>query len=157
MPYHVAMREMDATFPALTTRGNRWLGLFLFACFAGPLVFAATLSPADAGMGTHTQIGLQECGFLLATGLPCATCGCTTAFAHAADGSLLSALLTQPFGALLALLFAVLALIAGWSVWSGMSMAPVGRMMTRRAMVLGWIGLLLAAWGYKAALVAAAW
>ncbi len=124
------------------------LGLVL-AC-AGPLILAATLTPSAAGMGTHTQLKLPECGFVLATGLPCATCGCTTAFAYAADGSLLTSLITQPFGALLALALAMLTLIAGWSALSGMTLAPLGRMMATKGFVLPWVGLLLLAWGYKA-------
>lgn len=123
------------------------------AC-AAPLVFASTLTPATAGIGTHTQMGLPECGFVLATGLPCATCGCTTAFAHAADGSLLMSLITQPFGAVLALSLAMMALIAAWSAVSGMSLVPLGRVMATKGFVLSWVVLLLAAWGYKAALVA---
>lgn len=130
------------------------LGLAL-ACSA-PLVLAATLTPSTAGMGTHTQLNLPECGFVLATGLPCATCGCTTAFAHAADGSLLTSFVTQPFGALLALALAMMALIAGWSAASGMSLTPLGRMMATKGFVLPWVVLLLGAWGYKAAAMAMA-
>lgn len=123
------------------------------AC-AAPLVFAAALTPSADGIGTHTQVGLPECGFVLATGLPCATCGCTTAFAHAADGALLMSLITQPFGAVLALSLAMMALVAGWSAVSGMSLAPIGRVMATKPFVFSWIALLLAAWGYKAASVA---
>jgi len=130
------------------------LGLAL-AC-ASPLVFAAWLRPSSAGLGTHTQIGLPECGFVLATGYPCATCGCTTAFAHAADGSLLTSFATQPFGALLALALAMMALVAGWSAVSGMRLAPLGQVFATKRFILPWIVLLLGAWAYKAALVAVA-
>ncbi|MEM9108504.1 MAG: DUF2752 domain-containing protein [Planctomycetota bacterium] len=123
------------------------------AC-AGPLIVAAMLTPSSDGVGTHTQMGLPECGFKLATGYPCATCGCTTAFAHAADGSFLTSLMTQPFGAVLALSLSMLALIAGWSALSGMRLDPLGQFMASRGFVLSWIVLLLAAWGYKAAAVA---
>lgn len=123
---------------------------------AGPLVLAATLTPSNAGMGTHMQMGLPDCGFVLATGLPCATCGCTTAFAHAANGSLLTSFITQPFGALLALTLAMLALIAGWSAVSGMRLEPLGQAMLSKGFVLSWLLLLLGAWGYKAAVVAMA-
>lgn len=156
MGYHGAMQQsvstqaIDESVDRLSRVGT--LGLAL-AC-ASPLVFAATLTPSSAGMGTHTQVGLPECGFVLATGLPCATCGCTTAFAHAADGSLLMSLITQPFGAVLALALAMMTLIAGWSACSGMRLAPLGRMMASKGFVLSWIVLLLAAWGYKAAVVA---
>lgn len=134
---------------------RRLFGLALAMFCAAPLVFAATLTPSDAGMGTHKQMGLPECGFVLATGLPCATCGCTTAFAHAADGSLLTSLITQPFGAILALSLAMMTLIAGWSAVSGMRLEPLGQIMATKAFVLPWVVLLLGAWAYKAAAVAA--
>lgn len=124
------------------------LGISL-AC-ALPLLIAAALSPSDEGLGTHTQMGLPECGFAMVTGYPCATCGCTTSFAHAANGSLLTSFLTQPFGAVLAVALAVMALIAGWSAASGMSLAPLGRVMATKRFVLPWLGLLLVAWAYKA-------
>ena len=109
MGYHVAMQSIASVQPI--EGGNGWslrlvsLGIAL-AC-ASPLVLAAMLTPSAEGMGTHKQMGLPECGFVTATGLPCATCGCTTAFAHAADGSLLTSLATQPFGAMLALALAM--------------------------------------------------
>lgn len=140
--------EAGASWPARL--GAAGLAL---AC-AAPLVFAVALTPSADGIGTHTQMGLPECGFVLATGLPCATCGCTTAFAHAADGSLLMSLITQPFGAVLAMSLAMMTLVAGWSAVSGMSLAPIGRVMATRGFVFSWIALVLAAWGYKAASVA---
>lgn len=156
MGYDGAM-QADAIVVKPTEDGDGWSGRLValgiaLAC-ASPLVLAATLTPSDAGMGTHTQMGLPECGFVIATGLPCATCGCTTAFAHAADGSFLTSLITQPFGAMLALALAMMVLIAGWSALSGMSMVPLGRMMATKGFVLSWIVLLLGAWAYKAAAV----
>jgi len=136
------------------TKPQRLFALVLALLCGGPLVFAATLTPDVGGMGTHTQMGLPECGFVMATGYPCATCGCTTAFAHAADGSLLNALITQPFGALLALTLAMVVLIAGWSAASGMSLKPLGQAMMTRRFVLAWLVLLLGSWGYKASAVA---
>lgn len=155
MGYHVAMQSIASVQPI--EGGNGWslrlvsLGIAL-AC-ASPLVLAAMLTPSAEGMGTHKQMGLPECGFVTATGLPCATCGCTTAFAHAADGSLLTSLATQPFGAMLALALAMMVLIAGWSAVSGMSLAPLGRMMATKGFVISWVVLLLGAWAYKIALV----
>lgn len=147
-------------FPQSQSAGkvDGWLlragALVLALVCASPLVFAATLTPSAAGIGTHTQMGLPECGFVIATGLPCATCGCTTAFAHAADGSLLISLMTQPFGAVLAIALAMMTLIAGWSAFSGMRLEPLARVMATKGFVLSWVVLLLAAWGYKAAAVA---
>lgn len=158
MGYDGAMK-VDVMGETIGCPGRAWprrLGALALALVcATPLVVAATLTPSDAGFGTHTQMGLHECGFKLATGLPCATCGCTTAFAHAADGSLLTSLMTQPFGAMLALSLAMMTLIAGWSAASGMSLTPLGRVMATKRFVLSWIAILLVGWGYKAAFVAA--
>lgn len=65
------------------------------------LFVAARLLPDPSGEGTHRQLGLPACGFLVATGLPCPTCGMTTAFSYAVRGRLLKALWAQPAGALL--------------------------------------------------------
>jgi hypothetical protein len=43
-----------------------------------------------------------QCPFLAATGLPCATCGMTRAFVHAAHGEMGRALAVSPLGAVLA-------------------------------------------------------
>lgn len=142
------------SIPDHDAQPKRLFALILALLCSGPLVFAATLTPDAGGIGTHTQMGLPECGFVQATGLPCATCGCTTAFAHAADGSLLSALVTQPFGALLALTLAMLALIAAWSAVSGMSLIPLGQAVMNRRFALAWLVLLLGSWAYKASAVA---
>ncbi|MFN3168380.1 MAG: DUF2752 domain-containing protein [Phycisphaeraceae bacterium] len=150
------MSEADAAVLSIDRRNNRLLGAVLTLCFAAPLILAATLTPSDAGMGTHTQMGLPDCGFKVITGYPCATCGCTTSFAHAANGSLLTSFLNQPFGALLALFCAMLALVSAWSAWSGMSMTHVGRFAANKRTILCWLAVLLVAWGYKAAAVAMA-
>ena len=76
--YHVAM-QTDANAIAINDGvsglGARFGALLLALACAVPLIFAATLTPSDAGMGTHMQVGLPDCGFKLATGYPCATCG----------------------------------------------------------------------------------
>ena len=148
------MATPDSAATQADHKPTRLIALVLALLCSGPLVFAATLKPDSDGMGTHMQMGLPECGFVQATGLPCATCGCTTAFAHAADGSLLSALVTQPFGALLALTLAMLALIAAWSALSGMSLIPLGPAVMNRRFALAWLVLLLGRWAYKASAVA---
>ena len=97
------------------------------------LVVAALLEPSPSGFGTHTQLGLPPCGFLLLTGSPCPGCGLTTAFAHAIRGSWGLALSANPLG--LALFFVVcccvpLGLIAatrGWSLDSIIERFALGR------------------------------
>ena len=70
---------------------------------------AAWLHADPRGVSTHEQLGLPGCTFLQTTGMPCFTCGMTTAFTHAAHGHLLAALYTQPGGAVLAVLTAAAA------------------------------------------------
>lgn len=158
--YHVVMQASTNVIPIPFDNRSGWavrLGsLTLALVCAAPLVLAAMLTPSDAGMGTHMQMGLPDCGFKTMTGYPCATCGCTTAFAHAAEGSLLTSFVTQPFGAVLAVSLAMMALIASWSAVSGMRLEPLGRVMSTKPFVLSWVALLLVAWGYKAAMVAIA-
>ncbi|MHC4809731.1 MAG: DUF2752 domain-containing protein [Planctomycetota bacterium] len=137
--------------PAARTR-RRLLAAPVVAGTGGVLGVAAWLEPASAGLGTHEQMGLPECGWILSMDLPCATCGMTTAFSHAADGHLLASLAAQPFGALLAVataaafLAAMVTLVSG----SGALLMIAGRWWTTRTpWVLG--ALLIAAWAWKIA------
>ncbi len=77
------------------------------------LAVAWWTKPDPSGYGTHQRLGLPPCGFLYTTGLPCPTCGMTTAFAYAVRGHLLQAVVAQPAGAALAGLTFVLAGVAG--------------------------------------------
>ncbi len=87
-----------------------WLVLF-----SGPLavlITAATLTPSSAGHGTHTQLGLPPCGFLVYTGYPCPGCGLTTSFAHMIRLDLFGAFGANPFGILLFLCTALMVPLA---------------------------------------------
>ncbi len=124
-------------------------GVIGAACLA-ILVVAARLTPSPSGYGTHLQIGLPgmgPCPWAEKYGKPCATCGMTTAFAHAADGDVISAFRVQPAGALAALGLAV----AFWGCLHvtatgsrvGVMLARLWRPRTLVAVVL----VVLAAWG----------
>ena len=118
----------------------------------GVLVLASTLSPSERGHGTHESMGLPPCGFAVATGRPCPTCGMTTAFAHAAGAEPVEAFVTQPFGAGLAVLAAMLVWMLGHSALTGSVLArELSRLLVGRTIWVG-VGLLLAAWAYKAAI-----
>jgi hypothetical protein len=73
-------------------------GLLAAAC--GVLAAAVWLKPAACGYGTHTQLGLPPCYFLLVTHLPCPSCGLTTCFAYAIRFQFWKAFLANPFGLL---------------------------------------------------------
>lgn len=88
--------------PAASVAVRAAAALAALACLA-LLTTAGTLAADPAGHGTHQQLGLPACGFALATGHPCPTCGMTTAFTHAAHARLVDALRTQPGGALASL------------------------------------------------------
>jgi hypothetical protein len=128
----------------------RHLGLLAVALLAlAPLVIARTLHADPHGLGTHTQLGLEPCTLLQSTGLPCATCGMTTAFAYAVHGQLVRAFLTQPLGALLAVGCAAVALMSLYALVSGADLGPLQRRLVRPAGVVIFAILLLGAWGFK--------
>lgn len=75
---------------------------------AGVFALSAWLDPYDAegrprAMGTHHQLGLPPCGYLVATGKPCPSCGMTTSFALLAHGDVSASLSANWVGTLLAL------------------------------------------------------
>lgn len=120
----------------------------LAAC--GSLLFVATrIEPNARGFGTHRQLGLPMCGFLLVSGVPCATCGMTTAFTHAVRGDLMAALATQPAGALFAVSVAALVLVSAYGLVFGLSLAPLWYNFWRLRPVLGGVAVVLVAWIYK--------
>lgn len=86
------------------------------------LAVAALLEPDGRGHGTHQQLGLPPCGFLLLTGSPCPGCGLTTAFAHGIRGHWSMAASANPLGLMLFLLVCVsiplgiAAALRGWTV-----------------------------------------
>jgi hypothetical protein len=62
----------------------------------------AAVSCALLAAAVVLPLGIFECPFRAATGLPCLTCGCTRAFHYAVRGDFLSALRSSPLGLLLA-------------------------------------------------------
>lgn len=103
----------------MNARRLPWLALALAALAV--LVTSRLLTPSASGRGTHLALGLPPCGFLAWTGVPCPTCGLTTAFAQLAHGNLAASLRAHPLGLPLfladiaLLLLALRALHAGWS------------------------------------------
>ncbi|HMN95511.1 MAG TPA: DUF2752 domain-containing protein [Phycisphaerales bacterium] len=129
------------------------------AAASGALLgIAAWLTPSPEGIGTHRQLGVPECGWITGMGLPCPTCGMTTAFAHAADGDLLESFRCQPAGAVLAVVTAMVLLSSLLVAVTGRSIAPLlrlgGRPLTTTPAFWTSVGsLILFAWGWKIAMV----
>ena len=132
--------------------GTRRLLGGLVASIAGAvLLLAAGLDASPEGHGTHTQLGLPACNWVSLMNRPCPTCGMTTSFTHAADGSLASAAAAQPAGTLLAIITAALAWGGVHTLVSGVALGPLLGGLLRARVIWVALGLLLAAWVYKIA------
>jgi hypothetical protein len=116
---------------------------------AGVLGLAARLDPSPAGLGTHEQLNLPACGWIVAGDLPCPTCGMTTSFAHAADGDLLGSFLAQPLGFLLALGTAMALLLGVYVAVTGSAVASILPRLWTRGTAWGIGAVLLCSWLFK--------
>ena len=129
-------------------RSVRFVPAVVFSGSLALLAVSLWLTPNPLGYGTHQQLGLPPCAAQQFTGIPCPTCGMTTAFSFAAHGQLRSAFLAQPAGAVLALCNAMLLLVSGYCLALGVSMRPLGRLITPALLVV--LGVLVGlAWIYK--------
>lgn len=81
-----------------TSRWTRFAWALLGLIPLAVVITATTLSPSPAGHGTHMQLGLPPCGFLLITGYPCPGCGLTTCFAHMVRFEFAEAVAANAFG-----------------------------------------------------------
>lgn len=91
---------------------HRWCWLALALVALAVLAIARALEPHPDGVGTHRALGIAPCMFLEWFGLPCPTCGMTTAFAHLARGQLSASLAAHPLGIPLFMLTALTPLVA---------------------------------------------
>lgn len=140
-----ASESLPLAPPVNRAARNRWIALPFFLGSVVILGLAVFLSP---GYGLHQAFGYPTCGFKLGSGLPCVSCGMTTAFSYAAEGDLIGAFRVQPAGAFLALFVAVFAIVSGYALASGMSLAPIGKAIWRPRVIVPLIALLIGSWVY---------
>ena len=101
---------------------SRVVWALVLALPIGVLVTATQLTPTSARGGTHTQLGLEPCGFYDFTGYPCPACGMTTGFAHLVRGHVAEAWAANPFGVMFFvftlgfIVFAATGLVRGWAI-----------------------------------------
>lgn len=112
------------------------------------LVIGARLTPDPAGHGTHTGLGLPPCGWLMAFGKPCVTCGMTTAVSHMAHGHVGRSFATQPFGALVAILAAMFFWFALHTAITGSRAMQAALDLLRPRVLWTLAALAAAAWAY---------
>ena len=157
LPKQVYSADLE-TVPVIYTRylppiPMTWIERAMAAIVAmgclGVLCIAAWLQPSHEGFGTHRQLGLAACAFKIRTGLPCPSCGYTTAFTYFAHGNFVASFYTQPMGALLALVSAV-------AVWIGFYIAFTGRpvhrlfgLLSSRYYLMPILIFALVSWGWK--------
>lgn len=135
------------------TRGERLLaGVLALAC-AALLGVAASLDPSPTGVGTHQALGLNPCGWMINFSTPCPSCGMTTAFSHAAHGSLWASVRVQPMGALLAVGTAATLVVSLFVAATGSRIGHAlgARLTPRILLILACVAL--ASWGYKIAMM----
>lgn len=127
-----------------------WAGVVALACLS-VMVMAGRLSPEPDGLGTHTQLGVPACSVPATWGIPCPTCGVTTAFAHAAQGRMLTALAVQPVGGLAAAATLLLALASGSTVVTGRKWVVNWSRVPALRLAVAAVAVVLLAWVYKIA------
>ncbi|MCX5660912.1 MAG: DUF2752 domain-containing protein [Planctomycetota bacterium] len=135
--------------PLAVRWSNRLVGLALVVGPGSLLAVASRLTPDARGMRTHEQLGLPPCGFAAVSGYPCPTCGMTTAFAHAAHGQIVDAVVAQPFGGLLAIASACAVLIGAYALVTDLPLAPLFRPANRMAFLYLLLALFLGSWTFK--------
>lgn len=107
------------------------------------------IEPDPRGYGTHEALGWEPCGWPSAFGIPCPTCGATTAACHVLHLHPLQALAAHPFGAAMTVVGLWIAVVALLDIVRGRSF--VARTLGLRPWLwLGWgLLLLLASWGLR--------
>ncbi len=132
-----------------STLPRRLIALGVFVPTLGVLLVAVALQPDPSGHGTHEQLGLAPCALKQRTGVPCPSCGMTTACTHAVRGAWWTAVKTQPAGAALALLCAMAAIVSAYALLTGRPVERHLHWLWRPAILWGAVVLFLAAWAYR--------
>lgn len=113
------------------------------------LVFALSRVPPDPrGFGTHVLLGMEPCSWA-GGGLPCPTCGVTTAACHLVHLSPFKAVATQPFGAALAGFGLWLMVLAGISLGRRRSFVEKLARLPYATLLIWGLLLLAGSWLYK--------
>ena len=128
---------------------DRIFAVLVAAPVAAVTVALASVTADARGHGTHEQLGLDPCGWPAVYGMPCPTCGVTTAACYLVHGHPIDAVVTQPFGALGMLTALLLGVHAIYCLLRGRSFVDLLVRLPFWRLVLGAIVLLLLSWGYK--------
>ena len=117
---------------------EHWIVLVIVLGGLATLIAIGGLTtPATAGHGTHEQLGLPPCSWMVDYGIPCPGCGVTTSISLFAHGRPWAAFVNQPFGFVLALGAAVLPVATFAAHLRGTDLRPI-------LLRLPWIELVIA-------------
>lgn len=136
---------------ARLTPGRRLLSGAIAAVLLAWLVVGSALTPHPTGMGTHRQLGMPPCGWLVSFRKPCPTCGMTTAFSAVCRGRLVEALRAQPFAAVLAVGVAAGFWACVHSAVTGWGSGGVYAFLLRPRWIWAMLALLAVSWGIRLA------
>ena len=130
------------------------MAVWLVALLAG-FSMALYLTPSEAGLGTHQQLGLPPCTVRVLAGIRCPSCGMTTSFAHFVRGEWAGSVRANAGGLLLALFCLAQIPWLAAALWTGRVWDPLtgGRRPERLALaglaVVGTVTLI--DWAYRLA------
>jgi hypothetical protein len=120
---------------------------------AALLGLAGWIVPDPTGSGSHRQLGLAPCAMPVLTGLPCPTCGMTTAFAYAVRGQIGKAFHAQPVGLILALLTMATFIGSLGALITALAPRINWYRVNVQRLVFGGILCILTGWAYKVVIV----
>jgi len=116
---------------------------------AAILAVAAWLQPDPTGFGTHLQLGRPPCMAILVFGVPCPTCGMTTAFSLAVRGRWWQAFQAQPAGTLLVLGVMVAVLVSITTLITGQVWRLNLYRLPPQRIAYALVAILVISWGFK--------
>lgn len=107
----------DDDDPVEGSRNESLVYLILFTVSGVILFLAIWMEPAPPGQRINPDLPIAECSFKNTTGVPCPSCGYTTASVHMAHGQFLLAISYQPMGAVMfILIFGVFVTSLFWMI-----------------------------------------
>lgn len=128
---------------------DRTLALSVVLLCTSVVVALLAVQPDARGYGTHEQLGMRPCGWPELYGMPCPTCGVTTAACYLVHLRPWQAVVTQPFGAALAAVGLAVAGTALLDVLRGRSFVARVYELRLARWCLGGAALLLLSWWYR--------
>lgn len=144
---------MSHSVPVHEGPAPAWLDRAIAAAAVGVAAWIvwrlAPIAPDPRGFGTHEALGWTPCSWPTTYGIPCPTCGATTAACLMVHLRPLDALLAHPFGAVLAVLTFVVAALGLHDLLRGRAFLVRAYSIKLAPWVVGGVVLLGASWLYK--------